>query len=106
MLLIPDPLIRSRELGLADLLHTDDRAAREIAALLPLARDVDEDHVAVPGCFWRDAHVGRAPIRIMDGEHDLRVRPSWGTAWWSSHAHSFSCCRRETSSVGFSRRPN
>src|SRR5215207_3705568 len=80
MLLILDPLIRSRGLGLADLLHTDDRAAREIAALLPLTRDVDDDHVAVPGCFWRDAHVGRAPIRIMDGEHDLRVRPSLETA--------------------------
>jgi hypothetical protein len=43
----------------------------------------------VPGCFWRDAHVGRAPIRIMDGEHDLRVRPSLETARWPSHAHSF-----------------
>jgi hypothetical protein len=89
MLLIPDPLIRSGGLGLADLLHTDDRAAREIAALLPLTRDIHDDHVAVPGCFWRDAHVGRAPIRIMDGEHDLRVRPSLETARWPSHAHSF-----------------
>src|SRR5687767_11879177 len=100
MLLIPDPLIGSRELGLADLLHTDDRATREIAALLPLARDVQDDHVAVPGCFGRDAHVGRAPIRIMDGEHDLRVRPSLETARWPSHAHSFSWGRRETSSLG------
>ena len=83
-----DPLPPSQRVGLlrlgearsADLLDAEDSAARDLAGFLPLPRDVHDDHGAVPGCFWRDAHVGRAPILIMDGEHDLSVRPSLGAA--------------------------
>jgi len=78
------------------LFDADDRAAWDLARSLPLARNVHNDHGPVPSRLSVNADVDRASILVMNGEHDLRIRPSWEPARQSSHADDGALDTRET----------
>ena len=55
---------------------THDGAAWDLADVLSLSGHIHYNQVPVTSRLWINADVGRAPILIMDSEHDLRVRPA------------------------------
>ena len=67
--------------------------------ILPLPRDIHDDYGPVPSRLLVNADVGCAPILVMDGEHDLRIWPSWEAARHSSHADDGAPERGSTQSL-------
>ena len=50
-----------------------DRPLGDLASFLPLACDIEHDHVAVSSRLWIDANVRSPPVIIPNSEHHMGV---------------------------------